>query len=178
MNNQHQSCDILLQHPLNTAINEGSVSRTNKGWANAFEPLKKDYLKFQHYTNQDGVRPSWDQLLKPCSDDELRRARITHEPNRIAGYILRSETDVASYFNVECVNPVLSKFIDFPRVYCNMEKTAERAGHIVDVSFSPNVMFTYCCNETKKNTINPEVWLGGTFEQSKNDLSLSRELRG
>lgn len=154
------------------------MARTNKRWANDFEPLKKDYLTFQHYTDEHGVHPCWDQLLTPCSDDKLRRARITREPNHIAGYRSSSETDVASYFKVECVNPVLSKFIDFPRVYCNMEMLAERAGHFIDTSFLSIDQFTLCCNETKNKTINPAVWLDGTFEKSKNDLSLSRELRG
>lgn len=163
--------DVLLQHPFNPVSNHHDHSDTDKSWAHKYRSIKK----LRMHTDANGP-PDWSPLADVLSDDPLRRSASSVQTNPRALWELANENDGESYFDVEILPPVLSKFQTFPKIHTR-SFPSDHGKNKIDCAlmWAENIAVI---GEYKRNLIDRRIWEAGSLEKKKTQEKLSRELRG
>ncbi|KAE9566298.1 hypothetical protein CGMCC3_g17517 [Colletotrichum fructicola] len=102
--------------------------------------------------------------------------------------MLEVEQDGADYFNQEISAVVLSKLTEYPRVFnqSQMGPPHGRSGKFIDLVYywkdisdpRGNLKHVAFIGDFKRNVLKPHLWQDGKIESDRNQVALSRELRG
>ncbi|RBR06913.1 uncharacterized protein FIESC28_10884 [Fusarium coffeatum] len=174
-----ENMDILLQHPFNLAENKNEKSDTNKAWAERYKTITDGQLNIHTTPLPDGtIDPDcWSAFVPEDRDDVWRRGEQSVHPNARSKWVLANEDDVTTWFQVEIVAPVFSKFRRFGSVHHLGKSPPDRGGVIVDSRIRWGTR-TIAIGEFKRNIFKPKTWIGKRLYKDKEQQRLSREIRG